>query len=118
MPDADYQPRLFPASSRADSVEEGVRVVWVFGRDSAQLRVAHIQDERLLVVARPDEPVMQRRFATIEALVDFQTELEGQLRREGWTLKHVEPDRRSHADRRRGTRAGRDRRRDSDERAT
>jgi hypothetical protein len=109
MSDNDYQPPLFPTGNR-EAVAEGARVVWVFGREAAELRVAHIEDERLLVVARPDAPTMQRRFASVEALVDFQTELEAGLRREGWALKRVEPDRRSAADRRRRTRDGRDRR--------
>ena len=98
MSDTDYQPPLFPTGNR-EALAEGARVVWVFGRDAAELRVAHIEDERLLIVARPDAPTMQRRFATVEALVDFQTELESRLRREGWALKHVEPDRRHHRNR-------------------
>lgn len=109
MSNGDHQPRLFPAP-RLETVEEHVRVVWVFRRDGAELRIAHVSDERLLVVARPDAPVMQRRFATIEALVEYQTELEARLRREGWTLHHVEPDRRVRADRRSRPRPGPDRR--------
>ena len=59
MPDNDSQPALFPTDHH-DSVAEGARVVWVFGREAAELRIAHIEDERLLVVARPDAPTMQR----------------------------------------------------------
>jgi hypothetical protein len=86
-------------------------VVWVFQREAAETRIAHGEDERLLTVASPDAPVVQRRFATIEALVEYQTELETRLRREGWILHHVEPDRRVRADRRGQRRAGPDRRR-------
>ena len=109
MPENHQQP-LFP-SPRPEAVHEPVRVVWVFQRETAELRVAHVADERLLVVAHPDAPVVQRRFTTVEALVEYQTELETRLRREGWTLHHVEPDRRARADRRGQRRPGPDRRR-------
>jgi hypothetical protein len=105
-----HQPGLFPAR-RSEEIKTNVRVVWVFRRDSAELRVAHGEDERLLVVARPDEPVMQRRFASVEALVEFQMELEAGLRRDGWALHHVEPDRRNRIDRRSRPRGEADRRR-------
>ena len=111
MSDDHHQADLFPA--RPASAKTHVRVVWVFCRDDAELRVAQAEEERVLVVARPDAPVTQRRFATLEALVAFQTELEAGLRREGWALRRVEPDRRSRADRRRHPREG-DRRRRSD----
>lgn len=104
------QPGLFPPH-RSEEVKTGVRVVWVFHRESAELRVAHVEDERLLVVARPDEPVMQRRFASVEALIEFQAELEMRLRRDGWVLHHIEPDRRSRIDRRTQLRGEADRRR-------
>jgi hypothetical protein len=109
MTNSDHQPRLFPGSS-AQPVDGSVRVVWVFQRESAELRVAHLEDERLLVVARPDAPVQQRRFTTVDALIDYQAELETRLRREGWTLHHVEPDRRVRPDRRGKPRTGADRR--------
>ena len=109
MGDTD-QPGLFPAR-RSEEIKTSVRVVWVFRRDSAELRVAHAEDERLLVVARPDAPVMQRRFTSVEALIEFQTELEVGLKREGWVLHHIEPDRRSRADRRNRPRGEADRRR-------
>jgi hypothetical protein len=108
MPNSDHQPRLF--SVRNEGGEKDVRVVWVFQKDSAELRVAQVTEERLLVVARPETPVMQRRFATVDALIDYQAELEAGLRREGWRLRHVEPDRRSRADRRVKPRQGPDRR--------
>jgi len=111
MSDGHHQADLFPA--RPEAAETYVRVVWVFCRDGAELRVAQAEEQRVLVVARPDAPVTQRRFATIDALVAFQTELEAGLRREGWALRRVEPDRRSRADRRRYPRE-RDRRRRAD----
>jgi len=110
MPNGDEQPGLFPGRPHSGPMDHSVRVVWVFRRDSAELRVEHVAEERLLVVARPETPVMQRRFATVDALIDYQAELEAGLRREGWTLRHVEPDRRSRADRRGRTRPSPDRR--------
>jgi hypothetical protein len=110
MSDHDQQPRLFSVPG-PETAESTVPIIWVFQRESAEVRIAHIADERLLVVAQPDAPAIQRRFATVEALVEYQAEVEARLRREGWTLHHVEPDRRSRADRRSRSRPAPDRRR-------
>lgn len=77
-----------------------LRVVWVFRRQERELRVAQSEEDCRLIVSPPDAPSIQRRFTTVAALVAFQTELVSQLRREGWVLNHVEPERRSGRDRR------------------
>ena len=99
MTDSDHQLRLFTARGTGDGVA-ALRVVWVFRRQDRELRVAHSEEECRLIVSPPDAPSIQRRFTTLEALVAFQTELLSQLRREGWVLNHVEPERRSGRDRR------------------
>jgi hypothetical protein len=99
MTDSDHQLRLFTNRRTPDTLAV-LRVVWVFRRQERELRVAQSEDDCRLIVSPPDGPSIQRRFTTVEALVAFQTELLTQLRREGWVLNHVEPDRRSGRDRR------------------
>jgi hypothetical protein len=99
MADSDHQLRLFTNRRTADTVAT-LRVVWVFRRQERELRVAQSEDDCRLIVSPPDAPSIQRRFTTVESLVAFQTELVNQLRREGWALTHVEPERRSGRDRR------------------
>lgn len=109
MWDSDPQLRLF-SSYPTDEGAAGLRVVWVFRRGDEEMRVAHVEDDRRLIVTPPGVTPMQRRFDTVPALIAFQSELLQQLRREGWVLQHVEPDRRSGRDRRRGSRPDADRR--------
>lgn len=109
MADSDHQLRLFRSRSTADTGAP-LRVVWVFRRQERELRVAQSEEECRLIVSPPDAPSIQRRFTTVEALVAFQTELVSQLRREGWILNHVEPERRSGRDRRMRTRSDPERR--------
>jgi hypothetical protein len=111
MTDLDRQLRLF--SQRRVDEPPPIAVVWVFRRNQDELRVAQIEHERLLIVARPRTPVVERRFQTVDSLVALQTELDHTLRREGWTLDRVEPDRRGGHDRRHLARQTPNRRRDS-----
>lgn len=99
MADSDDQLRLFTNRRTGDTVAT-LRVVWVFRRQERELRVAQSENDCRLIVSPPDAPSIQRRFTTVESLVAFQTELLNQLRREGWALTHVEPERRSGRDRR------------------
>jgi hypothetical protein len=109
MADSDHQLRLFRSVPTADTATT-LRVVWVFRRQERELRVAQSEEDCRLIVSPPDAPSIQRRFTTVEALVAFQTELVSQLRREGWVLNHVEPERRSGRDRRLRTRSDPERR--------
>jgi hypothetical protein len=96
--DLDQQLRLF--SERPVDEPPPLAVVWVFRRNQDELRVAQVEHERRLIVARPRAAVVERRFQTVDSLIELQTELNHTLRREGWTLARVEPDRRRGHDRR------------------
>ena len=81
-----------------------VAIAWVYARDGEECQLTHQDGGRRLVVRQANSSVRERYFATYDALVAFQAELDQQLRKEGWRLVHVAPDRRAGRDRR-----GRDR---------
>jgi hypothetical protein len=87
-----------------------VAIAWVYARNGEECQLAHQDGGRRLVVRQSDDSVRERRFATYGALVAFQAELDQQLRREGWRLVHVAPDRRAGRDRRTRDRGVPDRR--------
>jgi hypothetical protein len=102
---------LFTPPRIAADPSEPVGVTWVFAKDDDQLRVTQIDDGRRLLVRYDDGTTRERRFDTYEALLAFQATLDSQLRREGWRLVHVAPDRRQGRDRRSQARDTPDRRR-------
>jgi hypothetical protein len=95
-----------PLFTKKSSRDEGasVAIAWVYARNGEECQLTHQDGGRRLVVRQPDASVRERRFSTYDALVAFQAELDQQLRKEGWRLVHVAPDRRSGRERR-----GRDR---------
>jgi hypothetical protein len=102
-----------PLFTRKSPRDEGghVAVAWVYARNGEECQLTHQDGGRRLIVRHSDASVRERHFATYDALVAFQSELDQQLRREGWRLVHVAPDRRAGStDRRRSDRGSPDRR--------
>jgi hypothetical protein len=87
-----------------------VAIAWVYARNGEECQLTHQDGGRRLVVRQSDATVRERHFATYDALVAFQAELDQQLRKEGWRLVHVAPDRRGGRERRAVDRGEPDRR--------
>jgi hypothetical protein len=101
-------PLFTKKSPRAEDAP--VAIAWVYARNGEECQLTHQDGGRRLVVRQSNDTVRERRFATYDALVAFQAELDQQLRKEGWRLVHVAPDRRAGRDRRARDRGGPDRR--------
>jgi hypothetical protein len=102
---------LFSPPRPTANTSEPVGITWVFARGDEHLRLIHMDRGCRLQVRYGDGTWRERRFDSYEALVAFQATLDQQLRREGWRLDHVAPDRRTGGDRRQRRRETPDRRR-------
>ena len=88
-----------------------IPALWTFQRGEETLSVMReVVDGRATLTISDATTTQSTSFEDVVALVHFQTNLEGQLLAEGWSLAAFAPDLRSGDDRRRAPRANPDRR--------
>jgi hypothetical protein len=76
-------------------------MLWTFGKEKERISLGRRPDSSVLVVVRGRDQVREYRFADATRLRIFQTDMEGFLRKTGWTLLSYSPERRKDRDRRR-----------------
>ena len=69
-------------------------MLWTFGKEKARISLGRRPDSCVLIVVRGRDQVREYRFADVTRLRVFQTDMEGFLRKTGWTLLSFSPERR------------------------
>ena len=69
-------------------------MLWTFGKEKARISLGRQPDSCVLIVVRGRGQVREYRFADVTRLRVFQTDMEGFLRKTGWTLLSFSPERR------------------------
>ena len=69
-------------------------MIWTFGKEKARISLGRRPDSCVLIVVRGRDQVREYRFADLTRLRVFQTDMEGFLRKTGWTLLSYSPERR------------------------
>lgn len=80
---------------RARAVADTASVMlWTFGKGKERISFGRRPDSNVLVVVRGRDQVCEYRFADAAGLRVFQSDMEGFLRKTGWTLLKYSPERR------------------------
>lgn len=69
-------------------------MLWTFGKGKERISFGRRPDSSVLVVVRGRDQLREYRFADASSLRAFQTDMEGFLRKTGWTLLKFHPERR------------------------
>ena len=69
-------------------------MLWTFGKEKERISLGRRPDSCVLIVVRGRDQVREYRFADLARLRVFQTDMEGFLRKTGWTLLSYSPERR------------------------
>jgi hypothetical protein len=69
-------------------------MLWTFGKGKERISLGSRPESTVLVVVRGRDEVREYRFADVSGLRVFQTDMEGFLRKTGWTLLKFHPERR------------------------
>jgi hypothetical protein len=69
-------------------------MLWTFGKGKERITLGRRPDSSVLVVVRGRDEVREYRFVDVSRLRAFQTDMEGFLRKTGWTLLKFHPERR------------------------
>jgi len=69
-------------------------MLWTFGKGKERISLGRRPDSCVLIVVRGRDQVHEYRFADLARLRVFQTDMEGFLRKTGWTLLSYSPERR------------------------
>lgn len=69
-------------------------MIWTFGKGKERISLGRRPKSPVLVVVRGRNEVREYRFADESGLRVFQTDMEGFLRKTGWTLLKYYPERR------------------------
>jgi hypothetical protein len=88
---------LWQARQGADTASV---MLWTFGKEKERISLGRRPDSCVLIVVRGRDQVREYRFADVTRLRIFQTDMEGFLRKTGWTLLSYSPERRRDRDRR------------------
>ena len=69
-------------------------MLWTFGKGKERISLGRRPDSCVLIVVRGRDQVREYRFADVTRLRVFQSDMEGFLRKTGWTLLSYSPERR------------------------
>ncbi len=70
-------------------------MLWTFGKEKQRISLGRRPESTVLVVVRDLDEMREYRFADVSRLRIFQADMEGFLRKTGWSLLKFHPERRA-----------------------